>query len=113
MKRSRMYDLEMDAVAADWATGAAAVEALAAGCDALLVCHTEERQDAAVHALVREAERSAAFRARCEEASARVARARKRATARPLPDSAIAQILGGPESCAVAEELRARLRRAS
>ena len=52
-------DLEMQAIAARWTIEDAAVQAIAAGCDALLVCWSDEKQERAVEALAREAERSA------------------------------------------------------
>lgn len=64
-------DLEMRAIAATYDAGEAAVLAIEAGCDALLVCEHEDAQVAAFEALVRRAESDASFRARCEEASAR------------------------------------------
>jgi beta-N-acetylhexosaminidase len=65
-------DLEMRAIASTYGAGEAAVLAVEAGCDALLVCSDEDAQVAAVVALVKRAEADASFRARCEEASARV-----------------------------------------
>jgi beta-N-acetylhexosaminidase len=102
-------DLEMKAIADRWDLGEAAVEAVAAGCDALLVCQSFDEQERAVDALTREAERSPAFRARCERALGRVAAARRRATARPLDDAAVASVVGGAESRAVAAEIARRL----
>ena len=101
-------DLEMQAIAARSTIEDAAVQAVAAGCDALLVCWSDEKQERAIDALSREAERSPAFRARCEEAHARVIDARRRATARPLDDPGIAGVIGGPESRAVAAEMTRR-----
>jgi len=101
-------DLEMQAIAARRSIEDAAVQAVAAGCDALLVCWSDEKQERAVEALVREAGRSPAFRARCEEAYARVARSRERAKARPLDDDGIAHVLDGDESRAVAAEMARR-----
>ena len=101
-------DLEMQAIAARSSIEDAAVQAIAAGCDALLVCWSEEKQERAIDALAREAERSPAFRERCEQAHARVSEARRRATARPLDDDAIARVVGGPESRAVAAEMARR-----
>ena len=69
-------DLEMRAIAATYGAGEAAVLAVEAGCDALLVCADEDAQVAAVDALARRAEKDAAFRSRCEEASARCAKLR-------------------------------------
>jgi beta-N-acetylhexosaminidase len=102
-------DLEMQAIAARSSIDEAAVEAILAGCDALLVCWSEERQDRAVDALVREGERSPAFRARCEQAWRRVSLARGRVSARPLDDDAIAQVIAGRESSGVAREVARRL----
>jgi len=101
-------DLEMQAIAARSTIEDAAVHAIAAGCDALLVCWSDEKQERAIDAITREAERSPAFRARCEEAHARVGAARDRATARPLDDAALAGVVGGPESRAVAAEMARR-----
>jgi beta-N-acetylhexosaminidase len=101
-------DLEMKAVAARWSIEEAAVLSVAAGCDALLVCWDADKQERAVEALTREAERSAALRARCDEARARVRAARARAKARPLDDAGIARVVGGAESRAVAAEMARR-----
>lgn len=102
-------DLEMGALAARWSVEDAAVLAVAAGCDALLVCSREDAQERVVAALTREAEGSPAFRARCEQAAARVLAAQAHATARPLDDAAIALALGGAESRALAAEIARRL----
>jgi beta-N-acetylhexosaminidase len=104
-------DLEMQAIASRWSIEDAAVQAIAAGCDALLVCWTEEKQERAVDALVREAAASPAFRGRCAQACDRVLRTRGRATARPLDEAGIGRIVGGDESRAVAAEIARRLRR--
>jgi len=101
-------DLEMQAIAARWPIEDAAVQAIAAGCDALLVCWSDEKQELAAEALAREAERSPAFRARCEQAAARVLAARRRATARPLDDEGARRVVGGAESRAIAEAIARR-----
>jgi beta-N-acetylhexosaminidase len=101
-------DLDMKAIAARWTIEEAAVGALAAGCDALLVCWSDEKQERAVAALAREAERSAAFRARCAEALVRVRQARERATARPLDDEAVLAACGGSRARAIAGEIARR-----
>jgi beta-N-acetylhexosaminidase len=103
-------DLEMQAVAARSTIEEAAVRAVAAGCDALLVCWSDEKQERAVEALAREAEQSRSFRSRCEQAIGRMRVARARATARPLDDAGIGRVVGGAESRAVAAEM---VRRAS
>jgi beta-N-acetylhexosaminidase len=101
-------DLEMKAVAARWSIEESAVLAVAAGCDALLVCWSDALQERAVEALEREAARSPAFRDRCEQARERVRAARRRIKARPLGDSEIATVVGSPQSRAMASEMRAR-----
>ena len=77
-------DLEMKAHPA-CPIGEAAVLAVIAGCDALLVCSREDLAAEAHAALVREAETSPAFRARCEEAPPRFVAMRQRVRARPAP----------------------------
>jgi beta-N-acetylhexosaminidase len=104
-------DLEMQAIAARMPIEDASVGALAAGCDALLVCWSDDQQQRAVDAIVREAEKSASFRARCEEAHRRVMAARRTITARPVADADLATAVGGPESRAVAEEIARRAAR--
>jgi beta-N-acetylhexosaminidase len=104
-------DLEMRAVAARWTMTDAAVLAVAAGCDALLVCEGDAQQEQAVDALEREAARSPAFRARCDEALARVRVARDRATSGPADDEAVSRIVGGAESRLVAAEMAAEMAR--
>ncbi len=102
-------DLEMSAIAARWPVEDAAVQAVAAGCDALLVCWSDDKQERVVEALVREAEASPAFRQRCEQACARGLEARRRTKARPLEAESWARVIGGPESqAAVASELKRR-----
>jgi beta-N-acetylhexosaminidase len=93
-------DLEMQAIAARWTIEESAVQAIAAGCDALLVCWSDEKQERAVDALVREAERSPAFGARCEQALARTMAARRRARgdAKALDDADVERVLNGQES---------------
>jgi beta-N-acetylhexosaminidase len=101
-------DLEMNAIAGRWSVEDAAVEAVSAGCDALLICWSDEKQERAVEALVREASGSAAFRERCEQACARGLEARRASRARPLDGNAWSDIVGGTESRAVADELQRR-----
>lgn len=76
-------DLEMHAIRIP--IGEAAVRAVGAGVDALLVCKEEDNQVAVHDALVHEAERSSAFRARVSEAHARVLHFRRGLPA-SLPD---------------------------
>jgi len=79
-------DLEMKALT--MAAGDAAVRAVSAGCDVLLVCSRADLAEAAHEALVREAEKSAAFRARCEEAFARGVGMRRRVPPAPVASDA-------------------------
>jgi beta-N-acetylhexosaminidase len=90
-------DLDMRAIADHMGVGAAAVAAVRAGCDALLLCHDESHQADAEEALVRAAERDAELRRRIGEAAARVRalkkahtdnQARRRAPARDVIGSA-------------------------
>lgn len=82
-------DLDMKAIRDP---GAAAVAAIRAGCDVLLLCKDEQHQAAAEAALIHEAEVDASFRARCGEAAARVRTMKRahyenqRARAAPPPD---------------------------
>lgn len=71
-------DLDMKAIADTVGAGDAAVGAIAAGCDVLLLCRDPEHQEAARRALTREAEASPALRARIGESAERVRRLRPR-----------------------------------
>ncbi|MDX2052097.1 MAG: beta-N-acetylhexosaminidase [Polyangiaceae bacterium] len=71
-------DLEMNAITRAMNVEDAAVSAIVAGCDALLICHSEERQAAALTALVREYEGSKAFRELVNAAEGRGAELRSR-----------------------------------
>ncbi len=72
--------LEMEAIACEGEVAEAAVTAVAAGVDVVLICHRFDRQEAAVEALTRRAERDAAFALRLTEAAER---SRGLAQARP------------------------------
>jgi len=67
-------DLEMKAVADRYDVPQAAVHAIAAGCDQLLICHTPSRVQGAIDAIAAEAERDGSFRAKLEYAVQRVDR---------------------------------------
>jgi beta-N-acetylhexosaminidase len=67
-------DLEMKAI--QLPAGEAAVRAITAGCDSVLVCSKEDMAEEVHAAIIREAESSAAFRARCEEAYSRMTKMR-------------------------------------
>jgi beta-N-acetylhexosaminidase len=103
-------DLEMAAIAARYPIEESAVEAVWAGCDALLVCKSEDLQDRAHEALVKKAESDRRFRERCGEAVGRSLRVRRLAPPRPIADrAALAEIVGGAASRGILDEIRAAL----
>lgn len=71
-------DLEMKAIAANFATGDAVVAGLDAGVDLFLVCHTEAVQLEAIDAVVRAVESGRLTRERLETSRARLERLAKR-----------------------------------
>ena len=103
-------DLEMKALTMP--TGEAAIRAVAAGCDILLVCSRADLAEAAHEALVHEAEKSATFRARCEEAFARGIAMRRRVPPAPVAtDADLAPIYEAtaPMTAELASRLATRL----
>jgi beta-N-acetylhexosaminidase len=100
-------DLDMKAVSDHFAVGDAAVAAVEAGCDALLLCESEANQAAAEEALSRAAERSSTLAARIAEAAGRI-RAMKAGHAPRMnltPDPAAARaVLGSQAALAAALE---------
>jgi beta-N-acetylhexosaminidase len=104
-------DLEMKAIAASHPVPAAAVMAIEAGCDALLICSGDHGvQAAALEALVHayEADRRGALR--IDDAVARQVRVKERFLAapvgsRPLRGAALRQVLGCDEHQAVAQAM--------
>jgi beta-N-acetylhexosaminidase len=99
-------DLEMAAIAAHTAVPRAAVEAVRAGCDLLLICHKAELQEQARLAIAAEADQDRAFAARLEESLARIEALRARpelSTSRAAADAAgLATLLGTDEHLALA-----------
>jgi beta-N-acetylhexosaminidase len=92
-------DLEMKAITSRFAIEDAALEAVWAGCDAILVCSDEEAQTRVHEALTRAAERDAKFRERCREAVTRVLRLRRLCPPRPMTSrEGLSAIVGGPAS---------------
>ncbi|MEZ4392544.1 MAG: beta-N-acetylhexosaminidase [Polyangiales bacterium] len=77
-------DLLMKAVSARWPVERAAVLAVEAGCDMLLVCDDEAAQHRCLEALADEARRAPAFAARLGEAAGRVDSLRRRWPSRAL-----------------------------
>ena len=102
-------DLDMKAISGQMGADVAAVAAIRAGCDVLLLCKDESNQALAEAALIREAERDEAFRGKVAAAAQRV-RALKRAHAedqarRPVPPR---EIVGSPAHRALADRLAGR-----
>jgi beta-N-acetylhexosaminidase len=101
-------DLEMRAIADNVGIEQAAVTAIAAGCDALLVCKDFELQETAHAALVAKAESDEAFHQRCLQAATRSISARSKQPPRPVPSGAeLDAIVGSESSRAFAEKLAA------
>jgi beta-N-acetylhexosaminidase len=104
-------DLEMKAIANEYAVPAAAVLAVEAGCDGVLICSgAHDTQAAAIEALVHAVEEDRLPLTRVEDALARQRRAKERflatpVAARPLNGRALRAALGRDEHRAVAEEM--------
>ncbi len=103
-------DLEMKAIALRYSIEDAAVEAVWAGCDALLICSDEELQERAHAALVTRAERDVKFRARCVEAAERGLRIRRAVRPEPLSRDSILALVHAPSAVALAKELASSVR---
>ena len=102
-------DITMRAIIDHMGAGAAAVAAVRAGCDVVMVCRDEEQQQAAEAGLIREAERDGELRRKIGEAAGRV-RAMKRAHAesrvrRPAPPR---EVVGRFEHRRLADRLAGR-----
>jgi beta-N-acetylhexosaminidase len=103
-------DLEMSAIVDNVGIGEAAVAAIAAGCDVLLVCKELEAQEAAHAALVEKAESDPSFRQRCAQAAGRSLAARKKFPPRPVPSQAeLMAVVGSDTSRAFAARLGERI----
>jgi beta-N-acetylhexosaminidase len=101
-------DLEMRAIADHVGIEQAAVAAIAAGCDALLVCKDFAAQEAAHAALVAKAESDEAFHQRCVQAVTRSLAARKKRPPRPVPSPAeLEAVVDSAASRALAKKLAA------
>jgi len=109
-------DLEMHAIADTYTVPDAAVQAIAAGCDGVLVCRataSDRTQDAEVHAAVLEAlvhavEDGRIPFTRAEDALARNRRAKERFLAAPVAPGrrpAVRQVLGNDEHRRIADEM--------
>jgi len=80
-------DFDMKAIAEHAGVAEAAVRAIEAGCDVLLLCRDRGHQELAFEALARAGERSPAIRARIGDAAAAVRRLKRHPPA-PRPDPA-------------------------
>jgi beta-N-acetylhexosaminidase len=103
-------DLEMKAIAAHYGIPDATVAAIAAGCDAVLMCGTDvETQVAAVEAVIRATEDGSLPLKRVEDALSRHRRVKERFLApprpRPLTGAALRAVLGRDEHQAIADEM--------
>jgi len=100
-------DMEMGAIVEYHGVGAAAVQAVKAGIDGVLICRRLPRIEEAVAALAAEIEADPAFAARCREARGRLEAAARRFPPRPLPVEQLAGAFRPPEHEALAARLAA------
>jgi beta-N-acetylhexosaminidase len=103
-------DLNMKAISAKYGTADAVVAAIAAGCDAVLMCGTDhDAQAGAIEAVIHAVEDGTLPLGRVEDALARHRRVKERflALPRPLPltGAALRNLLGRDEHQAVAAEM--------
>jgi beta-N-acetylhexosaminidase len=102
-------DLEMRALADRESVEESALKAIRAGCDVLLVCKSFELADRAHAALVKEAERNDAFKARCADAAARSRAVREKFPARPAASAEdLRSVFAGSGAAEVLAEIAAR-----
>ena len=102
-------DLEMKAIASTYTVPAAAVLAIGAGCDGILICSGDhETQTAALEALIYAVEKKELPFARVDDALKRQQQTRERfltVLQRPLQGPALRQRLGLDEHRAIADEM--------
>jgi beta-N-acetylhexosaminidase len=103
-------DLEMKAISARYGHSDATVRAIAAGCDAVLMCAPEpEAQTAALEAVIYAVEKGDIPLKRIEDALARHSRVKERFLGtprlRPVTGAGLRSILGSDEHQAVADEM--------
>jgi len=104
-------DLEMKAIASQYAVPAAAVQALDAGCDGLLICSgNHDMQAAALEAIVHAVETDQRRVSRVDDALARQQRAKERfltaaVGARPAHPRALRSVLGHETHRTIADEM--------
>ena len=100
-------DLEMGAIVRGHGLGEAAVAAVRAGVDGLLVCSKLEGNREVVRALRAAADGDKAFAARCEQSLGRLADLAAQHPPRPASEGELAACLGRPEHRALASRLGA------
>jgi beta-N-acetylhexosaminidase len=104
-------DLEMKAIANNYAVPDAAVLAIEAGCDGVLICSADhDTQARTLEALIRAVETERLAYSRVEDALKRQQRAKQRflaasMTSRPAGAKALRQVLGRDEHRAIADEM--------
>jgi beta-N-acetylhexosaminidase len=102
-------DLDMRAIAGHMGVDVAAVAAVRAGCDVLLLCNNEDNQAAAEAALIREAERDSELRRKVGEAAHRVRELKKTLMAnRARRPAASRDVIGSAEHRRLADRLAGR-----
>src|SRR5262249_43919388 len=104
-------DLEMKAIANEYAVPSAAVMAIESGCDGMLICSGDhEAQAAALEAIIHAVEDGRIRSAAIDDARARQRRAKERflastVAARPLAGRALRALIGRDEHRAIADEM--------
>ena len=102
-------DLQMKAISGTYGQSEATVAAIAAGCDAVLMCAPQpEAQVAALEAIIYAVERGELPQRRVEDALARHRRVKERFLTQPLsrpPASTLRAVLGRDEHQAIAAEM--------
>ncbi len=101
-------DLEMGAIVRGHGLGDAAVAAVRAGVDGLLVCSKVEGSREVVAALRSEADRDPAFAARCAQSLERLAELARKRPSLPAPAAELPGRLGLPEHRALAARIGAQ-----
>jgi beta-N-acetylhexosaminidase len=104
-------DLRMKAIADHYGIPEAGCEAIAAGCDTLLVCDEPELSLQVHEALLRRAEREPRFADRLRESAARSLAVRRAYPPRPVKPDEITARLASPAAVALHERMRDALAR--
>ena len=100
----------MKAIADHYGVPEAGCEAIAAGCDALLVCDEPELCLQVHEALIRRAEREPSFLRRLQQSAARSLSARRAYPPRACADAELAGVLAAADAALVQERIADALR---